>query len=84
MKLVCTTVRIDQVGRVLDMLRTLGYTHVGVGEADAPDAVRLEVHVKQVDARSAAVALARATSQDPQPVHVIEAAPLAAAQSAGG
>lgn len=77
MKVVRTTVRTDQVGRVVDMLRTLGYTRVGLAQGDAGETVQLEVLVKQVDATGAAIALARATSQDPHPVQVTDASSLA-------
>lgn len=85
MKVVCTTVRPDQVGRVVDMLRTLGHADVRLDQDDAAVAVRLEVLVKQVDATGAAIALARATSQDPHPVLVTDASSLTAVgESAGG
>jgi hypothetical protein len=93
MKLVSTFVQPELVGRVVDMLRTLGYTHVGLGHEDpaaAPDgsealvgdepghpSVRVEVLVKEVDAPGAAVALSRATSKDPHPVLVTEVSPMA-------
>ena len=78
MKLVGTLVRPEFVGRVVDILRMLGYLHVGVGRdlpAGSPggsDAVRVEVLVKEVDAPGAAVALSRATSKDPHPVFVTD------------
>ncbi len=77
MKVVRTTVQTDQVERVVDMLRTLGYSRVGLGQGDVGETVQLEVLVKQVDATGAAIALARATSQDPHPVHVTDASSLA-------
>jgi hypothetical protein len=78
MKLVGTSVRPELVGRVVDILRMLGYTHVGVGRdqpaapLDGADAVRVEVLVKEVDAPGVAVALSRATSKDPHPVFVTD------------
>jgi hypothetical protein len=93
MKLVCTAVRPEVAGPVVDMLRTLGYTHVGLGRdepAAAPDgpealagaepghaSVRVEVLVREVEAPGAAVALSRATSKDPHPVFVTDVSPPA-------
>ena len=86
MKLVGTSVRPDLVGRVVDILRMLGYRDVSLGQDPAADvavpagdepsraSVRVEVRVKEVDAPGAAVALSRATSKDPHPVFVMDVA----------
>ena len=85
MKLIATSVHIDRVARVVDILRTLGYTNVGFDQDDpaaAHPAVRVEVLVKDFDAPRAAVALSRATSSDPHPVFVTDVSPLAFAGDA--
>jgi len=85
MKLIATSVHPDRVARVVDILRTLGYTNVGFDQDDpaaAHPAVLVEVLVKDFDAPRAAVALSRATSSDPHPVFVTDVSPLAFAGDA--